>query len=247
MSDTHIVSSFGDEIERLETTLLDMGERVTVQLQNATAALVNEDRTLAKQAIKQDKKINRLEAELNDLAIQILALRHPFAVDLRKVVMTLKIAGHLERIGDLTRNMAQRTNTITKAEAEWGSIDTLVRMSELVQEMITSVMTAYKDHDAAIANNVRDRDEMVDNAHNRLFRELLTYMMEDMRNISGCMHIMFIAKNIERMGDHVADISKEVIFLSTGEWPEGKRSKSDRTSKMMFEPDAASEVSPETS
>lgn len=241
MTDKHIVTSFNDDMNELSDRLTQMGAVVVSQIKDATTALTDENRSLAKQVMKQDKKVNKYEAELNDLAIRILALRHPFAADLRSVVMSLKIAGHLERIGDLTRNMAQRTNTITKAEAETGPIDTLIRMSELVCDMLNSVMTAYNDSNADLASDVRDRDEVVDKAHNALFRELLTYMMEDVRNISGCMHILFIAKNIERMGDHVADISKEVIFMATGEWPDGKRNKGDKTSKIMIDPDDLAE------
>lgn len=237
MSDDHIVTSFDEDMTRLEAMFLEMGDIVTAQLKAATRALRKEDRVLAKQVVKGDKQLNKMEADLNDLAIKILALRQPFAGDLRKVVITLKSAGHLERIGDLTRNMAQRTNTITKAEADTGPIDTLIRMSEIVQDMITSIMQAYKTQDTELAIKVRAQDENVDTSHNALFREMLTYMMEDLRNISGCMHVMFMAKNIERMGDNVADIAKELIYMNTGDWPEGKRTKSDKTSKMILEHD----------
>jgi len=239
MSEPHIVNSFNADMERLEAMFFEMGDIVTAQLESATRALRKEDRDLAKQVVKGDKPLNRLEAELNDLAIKILALRQPYAADLRKVVITLKSAGHLERIGDLTRNMAQRTNTITKAEADTGPIDTLIRMSEIVQDMIASVMLAYRTRNTDLAAQVRAQDESVDKSHNALFRELLTYMMEDLRNISGCMHVMFMAKNIERMGDNVADIAKEVIYMNTGDWPEGNRVKSDKTSKMIAKPDGA--------
>ena len=235
MSDDHIVSSFSEDMNRLEAMFLEMGDIVTDQLKSATRALRKEDRILAKQVVKGDKQLNKMEAELNDLAIKILALRQPFAGDLRKVVVTLKAAGHLERIGDLTRNMAQRTNTITKAEADTGPIDSLMRMSEIVQDMTTSIMRAYKTKDTKLATQVRALDESVDRSHNDLFRVMLTYMMEDPRNISGCMHVMFIAKNIERMGDNVADIAKELIYMTTGDWPEGKRSKSDKTSKIIVD------------
>lgn len=237
MSDDHIVSSFSEDMNRLEAMFLEMGDIVTDQLKSATRALRKEDRILAKQVVKGDKQLNKMEAELNDLAIKILALRQPFAGDLRKVVVTLKAAGHLERIGDLTRNMAQRTNTITKAEADTGPIDSLMRMSEIVQDMTTSIMRAYKTKDTKLATQVRALDESVDRSHNDLFRVMLTYMMEDPRNISGCMHVMFIAKNIERMGDNVADIAKELIYMTTGDWPEGKRSKSDKTSKIIVDID----------
>jgi phosphate transport system protein len=238
MNDDHIVSSFDEDMTRLETMFLEMGEIVTEQLKSATRALRKEDRVLAKQVVKGDKQLNKMEAELNDLAIKILALRQPFAGDLRKVVTTLKSAGHLERIGDLTRNMAQRTNTITKASADTGPIETLIRMSDIVQDMIITIMRAYKNRDTDLAMKVRARDESVDTSHNALFREMLTYMMEDLRNISGCMHVMFMAKNIERMGDNVADIAKEIIYMNTGDWPEDKRIKSDKTSRMIMDPDA---------
>ena len=140
-------------------------------------------------------------------------------------------------MGDLTRNMAQRTNTIAKAEADTGPIETLIRMSNLVQDMIKSIMTAYKTRDAELAEKVRADDEYVDTSHNALFREMLTYMMEDVRNISGCMHVLFMAKNIERMGDNIADIAKELIFMTTGDWPEGKRTKGDKTSKIIVDPE----------
>lgn len=235
MSDDHIVTSFNEELEELESLFVEMGSIVCEQLKGATDALKTEDKGLAKLVVKGDMRINELESELNDLAIKILALRQPFAADLRHVVMTLKSAGHFERIGDLTRNMAQRTRTITKHDAETGPTDTIMRMSKLVQGMLTSVLTAYKNRDADMAHAVREEDAKVDKAHNALFRELLTYMMEDPRNISGCMHLLFMAKNIERMGDNVADIAKEIVYLATGVWPEGDRVKSDKTSKMIVE------------
>jgi len=238
MSDEHIVSSFDQDMNRLRDMFLEMGQVVSSQLQAATRALRKEDRALAKQVIKGDKELNTLEAELNELAIKILALRQPFATDLRKVVATLKGAGHFERMGDLARNIAQRTNTITKAEAETGSIETLVHMSETVQVMTNSILTAYERTDQELAEEVRAQDETVDRLHNSLFREMLTYMMEDPRNISGCMHVLFMAKNIERMGDNVADIAGELIYMVSGDWPESDRVKKDKTSRIIADPDA---------
>lgn len=237
MNKTHIVSSFNDDLNHLERLLLTMGGLVEKQLIMATTALKKGDRILAKRVMGGDIKINTLEAELNDAALKVLALRQPVAADLRNVVMTLKIGGHLERIGDYTKNMAKRTNTITKADAFTGSISTLIRMSEMVQSMISSVLDAYNKRDAGLAEDIRAEDENVDQMLNTLFRELLTYMMEDPRNISGCMHLLFIAKNIERMGDHVAETAQEIIFLITGEWPIDKRPKGDKTSKMIVNPD----------
>lgn len=235
MTATHIVSSFNDDMNKLETILLEMGALVEQQLQEATQALQKEDRTLAKKVLKGDHRINELEAELNDSALKILALRQPVSVDLRVVVMSLKIARHLERVGDYAKNMARRTRTITKAEAFIGSVSTLTRMSECVQSMLRSALEAYSQRDAALADKVRANDADVDQMHNTLFRELLTYMMEDAGNIAGSIHLLLIAKNLERMGDHVADVAKETMYMVTGEWPKNKRDKNDHTSKMIVE------------
>jgi phosphate transport system protein len=234
MSEDHIVTSFDNDMSELESLFEEMGSIVLLQLKDATRALRKEDRKLAKKVVKGDKQLNELERELNDLAIKILALRQPFALDLRYVLATLKSAGYLERMGDLTRNMAQRTRTIAKAEAETGPIETLIRMSELVQAMTEDILKAYKSRDSELAKTVRDQDEKVDMAHNSLFRELLTYMMEDTSNISACMHELFIAKNIERMGDNIADIAQEIVYMATGEWPDSKRIKGDKTSKIIL-------------
>ena len=237
MTNTHIVSSFTEDMEKLERLVLEMGKLVGQQLENATQALQDEDRRLAKEVLRGDDEINALEAELNDSALKILALRQPVAIDLRTVVMSLKIARHLERGGDYAKNMARRTRTITKADAFRGSVSTLVRMSESVQTMINDVLLAYKKRDVDMADKVRADDEQVDQMHNTMFRELLTYMMEDSQNISGSIHLLLIAKNLERMGDHIADVAREIIYMVTGEWPQNKRSKDDHTSKMIIQPE----------
>ncbi len=237
MNTDHIVSSFDNALNKNESLILEMGGQVEQQLALATRALQKEDVKLSKKVVTSHNRISRIEAEINASAIQLLALRHPVAVDLRNVVMSLRIAGHLERIGQYTKNMARRTHTITKAEAFTGSVETLVRMSDLVQSMIRSTLDAYNNRDPEVAEEVRGQDESVDHMHNTLFRELLTYMMEDPRNIAGSMHLLFIAKNIERMGDHTTEIAQEIIFMVTGNWPTEKRAKSDKTSRMIFNPE----------
>lgn len=235
MSDQHIVSSFTDDMNELDSLVLQMGGLVEQQLKDATIALKKEDRELAKKVLKGDEAVNELEATLNDTAIKILALRQPVAMDLRNVVVSLKIARHLERMGDYSKNIGRRTNTLAKADAYTGSVATLIRMSEKTQAMLKSVLDAYSHRDAEKADLVRAEDQQVDLMLNSLFRELLTYMMEDARNISGAMHFLFMAKNIERIGDHIADIAKETMYMVTGEWPQDKRNKEDRTSKMIID------------
>lgn len=236
MTREHIVASFNDDMNALESLLLEMGGLVEQQLKDATDALRKEDRELAKKVLKGDDQINELEATLNENALKILALRQPVAIDLRTVVMSLKIVRHLERMGDYAKNMARRMRTITKAEAFIGSVDTLLRMSDLVQIMIRDVLDAYSRRDVDAADAVRADDASVDQMHNTLFRELLTYMMEDANNISGATHLLLMAKNLERMGDHAADIAKETMYMVSGEWPQDKRNKGDRTSKMIIDP-----------
>ena len=237
MNTEHIVTSFDADLNAIESLVLEMGGLVEQQLLTCTKALKLGDRDLAKEVIRADAKINEMEAKVNQMSIELLALRQPVSADLRTVVMTLKIANHLERIGDYIKNMARRTNTITKADAFVGSMSTLTRMSDRVQSMINSALDAYNRRDPEAAETVRGDDEDVDQMHNGLFRELLTYMMEDTRNISGCMHLLFIAKNIERMGDHAVEIAGETIYLVTGDWPTDKRVKGDRTSRMIFTPE----------
>jgi len=223
INNDHIVSSFDEELNMIESQILEMGGLVEQQLRTATQALAKADMDAAKIVIKGDGRINTLESETNDNAIKILALRQPVAQDLRNVVMALKIAGHLERMGDYAKNMARRITTISKVEDFDASTSTLLR--------------AYNSRDAELAEEIRQEDENVDRMHNTLFRELLTYMMEDVRNISGCMHLLFVAKNIERMGDHAAEIAQEIIYSISGEWPEDKRPKGDKTSRMMVDPE----------
>lgn len=237
MNTSHIVKSFDDELNAIESLVLEMGGLVERQLEFATVAVLSADTDKAKSVIKSDSDINVLEADVNQQALRVLAVRQPVATDLRAMVMTLKIASHLERMGDYCKNMARRANTIADDNATTGSLKTLQRMSEQVQSMIRSALDSYTQRDPDMADAVRMEDAAVDQMHNTLFRELLTYMMEDPRNISSCMHLLFIAKNMERVGDHAVEIAQEVMFLVTGEWPEDKRPKGDRTSRMIFTPE----------
>ncbi len=223
------------DINALMSLLLEMGGLVEQQLEHATTALHKDDQDLAKQVLKRDRGINDLEAELNECALAILQDSQAEAEDLRVIVMSLKIARHLERVGDYAKNMARRIRTISKAEAFTGSIETLVRMSELVQNMVHMALDAYSKHDDGLAFAVRNSDILVDQMHNTLFLDLLTFMTEDSQNISGAIHLLLIARNLERMGDHIADIGNETIYMVRGEWPKSRRSKGDKTSRMIVD------------
>ncbi|MCW8916201.1 MAG: phosphate signaling complex protein PhoU [Magnetovibrio sp.] len=229
----HIVTSFDEDLGRIDSIIAEMGGLAERQLSDAVDALVRRDVELAESVIQSDKKIDALEEELDNFTIRVLALRQPMADDLRAVVVALKMASNLERIGDYAKNVAKRTMTLSTMERIGQVSPSIRRMARQVQEMISNVLDAYAMHDLAKANSVRLRDEEVDLMHTSLFRELLTYMMEDPRNITACTHMLFIAKNVERMGDHVTSIAENVHFLVTGEMPADERPKNDLSSQTV--------------
>jgi phosphate transport system protein len=170
-----------------------------------------------------------VERAISDAA-RLLALRAPTANDLRLVLTVIKISGSLERIGDYAKNIAKRTSVLSATVPVNGSPAALRRMAREVEEMLKDALDAYIQRDADLAHEVINRDEDVDQMYNAIFREFLTFMMEDPRNITPCMHLHFIAKNTERMGDLVTSIAEQVIYLVTGKMPEEPRPKADRTS-----------------
>jgi phosphate transport system protein len=219
MEHDHIVKSFDDDLGRLDTIIAEMGGLAERQLADAIDALVKRDVELAQRVIDGDKKIDALESEIDEFTIRVLALRQPMAEDLRAVIVALKMAANLERIGDYST-----------MEPVAGAAQSVQRMAAQVQSMIKNVLDAYGARDMGKADDVRLRDEEVDLMHTSLFRELLTYMMEDQRNITACTHLMFVAKNVERIGDHVTSIAEYVHFLVAGDLPAGERPKSDLSS-----------------
>ena len=241
MTGEHIVSSYDEELALLDKLIAEMGGLAETQLVEATDALVRRDREAAERIVARDGEIDALEAEINVLTLRLLALRQPMAEDLRTVVSAIKTASDLERIGDYVRNMANRTIALSQAPAVGDAAHTIARMAGLVQSMIKNVLDAYVARDARLADDVRERDREVDQLHTSLFRELLTYMMEDPRTISACAHLLFIAKNIERMGDHATDIAEHVHAMILGEEPAPGRPKGDRSSFTVVGPDAQEE------
>ena len=236
MEQTHIVKSFDDELKVINTTLVEMGGMAEAQLAKAVRALITRDTDLAREAKKDDARIDLLEEELDRDAIRIIALRQPMAEDLRMVITALKTASNLERIGDYAKNIAKRAVTLSKMPPVGNTAHTIERMAELAQGLVGNVLDAYVRRDVEAADDVRRRDEEIDQLHTSLFRELLTHMMEDPHNITACTHLLFIAKNIERIGDHATSIAEYVHFMVSGETPEGKRPKSDKTSKTIVTP-----------
>ncbi len=224
------LASFDHELGRIESLLLEMGGVVEVQIAEAARALVTRDAELGEQVRDNDSRVDEMEIEIDGLAVNLLSEHQPAAQDLRRVVSTLKVSASLERIGDYAKNVAKRTTVVAKEQPVGSAAATIRRMAKLTQGMLHEVLDAYVARDIATADEIRNRDEQVDQLHNALFRELLTVMMEDPRNITACMHLLFIAKNVERIGDHVTGMAEQIHYLVSGEVPSAERPKGDVTS-----------------
>lgn len=226
MQHEHTVKSFDDELKQLDSMIAEMGGMAEANLAGAVDAMVRRDTESALVIKKADKKIDALEIEIDDHAVRILALRQPMADDLRAVIVALKTAAVIERIGDFAKNIAKRTQALSQCP-NLGAAKTIKRMAGMAQNMMTDVLDAYVTRDADKADEVRLRDEELDSLYTSLFRELLTYMMENPKNITASTHLMFAAKNIERIGDHATNIAENVHFLVHGQMPEEPRPKGD--------------------
>lgn len=233
----HIVKSFDDDLRRIEGTIAEMGGLVETQISDSVSALLRHDELLAQKVLDTDNKIDEFETEIDDAVVRVIALRQPQAQDLRTVVAMMKVAGNLERIGDYAKNISKRSTAVGSFRTLGSAESLLRRMGRIVQEMLKDVLDAQGTRDIQLADQVRIRDEDVDQLHNTLFRELLTYMMEDPRHITSCMHLLFVAKNLERMGDHTTSIAEQVHYLISGSLPEDDRPKRDMTSVTSLTPD----------
>ena len=229
MSSEHIVKSFDDELKQLSQMVAQMGGLAEAQLQAAIEALVARDAEQAARVVHGDVRIDQLERQISAQTIRMLALRQPMAQDLRQVVAALKISSDIERIGDYAANVAKRAIALTQSPP-MRPVGGIARMGRLVQQIIKDTLDAFSDNDADKAVAAWKRDQDVDDMYNSLFRELLTYMMEDPRNIGPSTHLMFIAKNIERIGDHATNVAEIIHFLVRGEDIIEARPKSDKTS-----------------
>ena len=230
MNDQHIASAFDRDLQDIQAQIMKIGGLVEMSILDAADALAARDEEKAEQVRAKDAVIDALEEQINDDAAQLIALRAPTAIDLRLVLSVLKISGNLERIGDYAKNMAKRTSVLAQLPAIDEAHVSLRRMARDVQHMLKDALDAYIERDATLAMDVIERDRDIDQLYNALFREFLTFMLEDPRNISACMHLHFIAKNTERMGDHVTAIAEQVVYLVTGQKPDEARKKGDITS-----------------
>lgn len=215
MSQEHTVRSYDDELSHLSNLIARMGGLAEAQLESGLRALVTRDSDLAGRVIAGDAKVDEVEQEVHAFTLRLLALRQPVAQDLRLIVASIKISGDIERIADYATNVAKRALVLNQMPPV-NPVAGVARLGRQVQEIVKTVLDAYAEQDVDKAIRVWKQDEEVDDMYTSLFRELITYMMEDPRNITPCIHLHFIAKNIERVGDHATNIAETVHFLVRG-------------------------------
>ncbi|MFE3837681.1 phosphate signaling complex protein PhoU [Pseudogemmobacter sonorensis] len=230
MKEAHIHSAFDNDLEAVQAQVMKMGGLVEKALLDAAEALDRRDEVLAQSVREGDRAVDGLDDLIQTECARIIALRGPTASDLRTVLTVMRIATLLERSGDYAKNLAKRSNVLMQMPAISGASGAVQRMAKLVVQQLSDALDAYIARDAAKAWEVRARDQEVDQMYSGMFRQFLTYMLEDPRTITACMHLHFIAKNIERVGDHATGIAEQVIYLVEGQLPAEDRPKHDAVS-----------------
>jgi phosphate transport system protein len=217
MAEQHTVKAFDTEISRLRGLISEMGGLAEVAITKAIDALIRHDQDLALQVVAGDAQIDALEAEVDELAIRIIALRSPMANDLRDVVAALKIGGVVERMGDYAKNIAKRVENV-ESHKQLEPLTLVPVMAEIAQSMVRDVLNAYAARDQHLAINVIERDEKLDNLYNSIFRNLVAHMMENPSTISSAAQLLFVARNLERIGDHATNVAEMVHYAATGSY-----------------------------
>jgi phosphate transport system protein len=235
MPTEHIVRSYDEDLRRLRDLTARMGGLAERQVADATRALVRRDTALAAEVVSRDAQIDALEREIETFCMRLLALRQPMAADLRVVVAAMKASNDIERIGDYARNAAKRAIVLASLPSI-GSLNGFERMAQMVQENLKAAMDAFVNDDAEAAQRVWEADEPVDAIYNGIFRELLTFMMEDPRNITAATHMLFIAKNLERIGDHTTNIAERIFYAVRGDSLPDERPKADQSAYAVVRP-----------
>ncbi len=225
----HTVTSFDEELDKIQQLVLDMSELAETMVGASIRALLTSDAALAQRVISDDTIMDARQRELDDSAITLIGRRQPLAQDLRAVVGAIRMAGDLERIGDLAKNIAKRVSAVGADATPRNLSHGIDTMAELVLSQVRGVIERYMERDAEGLRSLRLDDEKIDVKYTSVFRELLTYMMEDPRNITACTHLLFCAKNLERIGDHVTNIAENAYYVVTGEQLPVSRPKLDET------------------
>lgn len=231
----HIVKSYDEDLRRLREMIARMGGLAERAVADSTAALLRRDTDLAAAVVQRDAELDAMEREIERFCAELLARRQPMAVDLRLILACMKISSDLERIGDYARNCAKRAIVVAQ-QPGLGSLNGFSRMAELVQENLKNAIDALVENDAEKADEVWRSDASIDGIYNGIFRELLTFMMEDPRNITAATHLLFIAKNMERVGDHATNIAERVHYAVLGEVLADERPKADVSASAVVRP-----------
>ena len=213
----HTVTAYGQELSALKADIVRMGGLAVAQVNAAVATITSQDPTLIQSVVDQDAQLDILEAETEQLAVRMIALRQPVAQDLRHTLAAMRIANNLERCGDLAKNIARRAALMGGAEPTSILSGSMERMGQLVISRLMQVLSAYEAQDDVAATDVWSRDREIDQQYDSLFRELVTYMMGDPRTIGACAHLLFVAKNLERIGDHATNIAELIHYEITGD------------------------------
>ncbi|WP_288587272.1 phosphate signaling complex protein PhoU [uncultured Methylobacterium sp.] len=239
----HIVTSYDQELQNLRRSIAEMGGIAEKMVADSGQALLRRDAALAQSVIAVDQRLDGLQREIEEKAILLIAKRQPMAIDLRETISAIRVSGDLERIGDLAKNVAKRVVAIADQVQLQKIVVGVEHMNELVQGQLKDVLDAYATQDTVAALDVWARDGGIDALYTSLFRELLTYMMEDPRNITFCTHLLFCAKNVERIGDHTTNIAETIHYLATGETLTTDRPKNDGSSFATVDPQSSSQPS----
>ena len=231
----HIVKSYEQELRQLGNLLTEMGGIVENQVAMASEAIMTRDSSVASKVVEEDPRVDAIERQVEQFVIRMLALRQPLAGDLRLIIAALKITGDLERMGDYASNVAKRSIVLDQFPLPY-SLGGLAHMARLVQENLKTIIDAVGEQDADKAVEVWRSDQAIDDLYNTIFRELITYMMEDPRNITPCTHLLFIAKNLERIGDHATNIAETIHYAVKGENLPETRPKGDTSAFAVVRP-----------
>ncbi|GKX35294.1 MAG: phosphate transport system regulatory protein PhoU [Rhizobiaceae bacterium MnEN-MB40S] len=230
----HTVSSYDEELQYLVRRISEMGGVAERMVEQSVHSLVNSDLSLSQKVISDDLLVDEAERQIDEKAVLIIARRQPMASDLRDIIGSIRIAADLERIGDMAKNIAKRVIAVEGLGQPKKLVRGLEHLTELALNQLKDVLDAYSNRSPEAATIVRERDEEIDAIYTSLFRELLTYMMEDPRNITACTHLLFCAKNIERIGDHATNIAESIYYMTTGTQPDNERPKDDETASVSI-------------
>ncbi|CDX33901.1 Phosphate transport system protein PhoU [Mesorhizobium sp. ORS 3359] len=233
MQSVHTVSAYDEELKFLSKRIAAMGGHAERMVEQAVAALVNVDHGLAQKVIQDDIVLDEGQREIDDKAIIIIARRQPMATDLREIVGAIRISADIERVGDLGKNVAKRVASVDGRQPN-SLFRGIEALANLALTQLKEVLDVYASRSVERIGFVRDRDDQIDAMYTSLFRELLTYMMEDPRNITPCTHLLFCAKNIERIGDHATNIAETIYYIVTGDQMPAERPKGDKTDKVVM-------------